>query len=41
MTHSTIFGPAGAVERPLEGVENTVEGSAAGHEMQDTAEAGE
>ena len=35
MTHSTIYGSSGPVERPLEGVENTVEGSAAGHAMQD------
>jgi hypothetical protein len=41
MTNSTIFGPAGEVERPLEGVENTVEGSAAGHQMQDAGESGE
>ncbi len=41
MTHSTIFGPVGPVERPLEGVENTVEGSAAGHQMQDADEVAE
>lgn len=41
MTLSTIFGSAGEVDRPLEGAENTVEGSAAGHQMQDSAEAGE
>lgn len=35
MTTSAIFGASGEVERPLEGVENTVEGAAAGHEMQD------
>lgn len=34
MTTSTIFTSAGEIERPLEGVENTVEGSAAGHAMQ-------
>lgn len=40
MTHSTIFGAAGPFERPLEGAVNTVEGSAAGHEMQDAEQAG-
>lgn len=34
MTTSTIFTSAGEIDRPLEGVENTVSGSAAGHEMQ-------
>ncbi|WP_211196080.1 hypothetical protein [Alteraurantiacibacter aquimixticola] len=35
MTNSEIFSQAGEFERPLEGVENTVEGAAAGHAMQD------
>ncbi len=39
MTLSTIFGSAGEFDRPLEGVENTVEGQAAGHQMQDADEA--
>jgi hypothetical protein len=34
MTTSTIFTSAGEFDRPLEGVENTVSGSAAGHQMQ-------
>jgi hypothetical protein len=34
MTTSTIFGTAGESERPLQGVENTVEGAAPGHAMQ-------
>jgi hypothetical protein len=34
MTTSTIFSSAGETERPLQGVENSVEGSAAGHTMQ-------
>jgi len=34
MTTSTIFSPAGEAERPLQGVGNSVEGSAAGHAMQ-------
>ncbi len=33
MTTSTIFAPMGESERPLAGVENTVQGSAAGHQM--------
>jgi len=37
MTTSTIFSSAGEAERPLEGVVDTVEGTAAGHEMQGTA----
>ena len=37
MTTSTIFTASGEQERPLEGVENTVEGAAAGHQMQDPA----
>lgn len=41
MTTSTIFAPMGETERPLEGVENTVEGSAAGHQMQDPDSAAE
>jgi len=35
MTASAIFAASGEIDRPLEGVENTVEGAAAGHEMQD------
>jgi hypothetical protein len=35
MTTSTIFAPMGESERPLEGVENTVAGHAAGHQMQE------
>ena len=38
MTSSTIFASSGESERPLAGVENTVEGSAAGHEMQGAAQ---
>jgi hypothetical protein len=34
MTASTIFTAAGEMDRPLEGVENSVGGSAAGHAMQ-------
>ncbi len=34
MTTSTLFTSGGEFERPLEGVENAVEGAAAGHEMQ-------
>lgn len=34
MTTSTVFASSGEFDRPLEGVENTVEGAAAGHEMQ-------
>lgn len=34
MTTSTIFTSAGEIDRPLEGVENTVSGAAAGHQMQ-------
>lgn len=34
MTASTIFTTGGEMDRPLEGVENSVEGSAAGHAMQ-------
>ncbi len=34
MTTSTLFTSGGEFDRPLEGVENTVSGSAAGHEMQ-------
>lgn len=34
-THSTIYGEGAPIERPIEGVEAVVEGSAAGHEMQD------
>lgn len=40
MTNSTIFASSGEIDRPLEGVQNTVEGAAAGHKMQD-AEAAE
>lgn len=36
MTTSTLFTSGGEFDRPLEGVENAVEGSAAGHAMQDT-----
>jgi hypothetical protein len=39
MTTSTIFTSAGEIDRPLEGVENAVEGSAAGHAMQGADEA--
>jgi hypothetical protein len=39
MTASTIFSPLGEIDRPLEGVENTVEGSAAGHAMQGAGQA--
>ncbi len=35
-THSTIFGQTGPVERPIAGVEANIEGSAAGHEMQNS-----
>ncbi|MCL6250752.1 hypothetical protein M3P36_06800 [Altererythrobacter sp. KTW20L] len=38
MTTSTIYSSVGEVDRPLEGVENSVEGSAAGHDMQGSAE---
>ncbi len=41
MTTSTIFTAAGELDRPLEGVENSVEGSAAGHAMQAPEDAGE
>jgi hypothetical protein len=41
MTTSTIFTSAGEIDRPLEGVENTVSGSAAGHEMQQPDSAAE
>ena len=41
MTTSTIFTSAGELDRPLEGVENTVQGSAAGHEMQQPDSAAE
>lgn len=37
MTTSTIFSSAGEAERPLEGAVDTVEGTAAGHEMQGAA----
>lgn len=37
-THSTIYGSGPQTERPIEGVEDSVEGSAAGHQMQDTGE---
>lgn len=36
MTTSTIFSGAGETDRPLQGVENVVEGAAAGHAMQDS-----
>ncbi|GAA0283129.1 hypothetical protein GCM10009127_25700 [Alteraurantiacibacter aestuarii] len=35
-THSTIYGAGAPLERPIEGVEASVEGTAAGHEMQNT-----
>ncbi|MEO5707930.1 MAG: hypothetical protein ABIT10_02380 [Alteraurantiacibacter sp.] len=35
MTTSTLFTSSGEFDRPLEGVENTVNGSAAGHQMQE------
>ncbi len=35
MTMSTIYASSGEIDRPLEGVDNTVEGAAAGHAMQD------
>ena len=41
MTTSTIFSASGENERPLEGVENTVEGAAEGHQMQEPAAAAE
>ncbi|WP_202393030.1 hypothetical protein [Alteraurantiacibacter buctensis] len=41
MTTSTLFTSMGEVDRPLEGVENTVEGSAAGHQMQQPDSAAE
>jgi hypothetical protein len=41
MSTSTVFTPAGEIDRPIAGVENTVAGSAAGHEMQAPAQAAE
>jgi hypothetical protein len=41
MTTSTLFTVAGELERPLEGVENTVQGAAAGHQMQEPDAAAE
>lgn len=41
MTTSTLFTAMGEVDRPLEGVENTVQGSAAGHQMQQPDSAAE
>lgn len=41
MTTSTIFSSAGEAERPLQGVENSVAGSAAGHAMQTSGQAAE
>lgn len=38
MTTSTIYSSVGEADRPLEGVENSVEGSAAGHDMQGSDE---
>ncbi len=35
MTNSTIYSSGAPTERPIEGVEDTVSGGAAGHEMQD------
>lgn len=37
MTTSALFSAAGEAERPIQGVENTVEGAAAGHAMQEAA----
>lgn len=36
-THSTIFGGPAPYERPIEGAEQSVEGAAAGHEMQSSS----
>ena len=37
-THSTIYGSGAPMERPIEGVEDSVRGAAAGHQMQDAGE---